>query len=356
MADAAEIALDDAAVERHQIDGVITGYSTAMPHLMLATLFCEHFGLSPEYANGLQLGGATGAGMVMLARLLVQSGQCRSVLVVAAENRLTHEGGRESAIKTLAQVGHVDYEVPFGATIPSYYALLASQYLARYGANEQDLAEIAVHMRRQAAHMPGAHLAAPLSVQDVMATRPIATPLKLADCCPISDGGAAFVVSAAPGPHRPVRLSGAGQAHQHQHISSVRNFSDFGAAAATERALTQAGLSRDRIGVLGIYDSFTVTLAILLEETGFAPVGGTAEQIRQGHHAIEGGVPLNTHGGLLSYGHPGVAGGMGHIAEVTRQLQGRATGRQMATSADHGYVHADGGILSAHVGLVLSGE
>ena len=347
MSWAARSALADAGLERGGIDGLVTGYSTAMPHLMLATLFSEHFGLRPAYANALQLGGATGCAMAMLAKILVESGQCGRVLVVAGENRLTSEGGRDGAIQTLAQVGHATQEVPFSPTIPAYYALLASQYLARYDASEEDLAGIAVHMRRQAQRTEGAHLTAPLDVADVMASRPIATPLKLADCCPISDGAAALVISAERGLHGAVRLAGAGQAHRHQHISMAR-WGEFGAGEAAARAFAQAGASRDEVGILGVYDSFTITLAMLLEEVGLAPPGGAARRIASGAHD-EGGVPLNTHGGLLSYGHPGVAGGMAHLVEVARRM--RTAGR-----ASTGYVHGDGGVLSAHVGLILRAE
>jgi acetyl-CoA C-acetyltransferase len=350
---AARDALSDAGVERGQIDGVVTGYSTSMPHLMLATLFCEHFGLSPSYANALQLGGATGAALVMQAKILVQSGQCERVLVVAGENRLTNVGGRDQAIQTLAQVGHAYQEVPFGAMIPGYYALLAGQYLARTGASTTDLAQIAVYMRRQAQATQGAHLTASLTLDEAMASRPIATPLRMADCCPISDGAAAFVVSAKPSDHGAVRIAGAGQAHKHQHISGAVEWANFGAADAADRAFVQAGITRDSIDILGIYDSFTVTLAMLLEETGFAPRGGAGRQLASGFHDGPD-QPLNTHGGLLSYGHPGVAGGMAHLVEVTLQMQRRAGSRQTAGSARSAYVHADGGVLSAHVGLVLA--
>jgi acetyl-CoA acetyltransferase len=353
MTHAAQLALADAELERGQIDGLLTGYSTAMPHLMMATLFSEHFGLRPHYANALQLGGATGAALVMLAKLLVQSQQCKRVLVVAGENRLSNTGGRDQAIQTLAQVGHAHQEIPFGAMIPGYYALLAGQYLAQTGSTEADLAEIAVYMRRQAQAMPGAHLTDPLTVEDVLASRTIASPLRIADCCPISDGAAALVISSAPGDDTPVRIAGAGQAHRHQHISSAIDWNNFGAADAADRAFAEAGIGRESVEILGIYDSFTVTLAMLLEETGFAPRGGSGRQIAQGFHDGPD-QPLNTHGGLLSYGHPGVAGGMAHLVEVTRQMKRQAGDRQTAGRARIGYVHADGGVLSAHVGLVLA--
>jgi acetyl-CoA C-acetyltransferase len=296
MADAAAAALADAGAKRGEVDGLLTGYSTALPHLMLATLFAEHFGLAPTYCHAIQLGGATGCALVMLAKLLVESGQCRSVVVVAGENRLTSPGGRDSAIQTLAQVGHAEHEVPYGATIPAYYGLLASAYMHAFGISEEDLAELAVLMRAHAARHPGAHLREPITVADVMASRPIATPLKLLDCCPISDGAVAFLVTADRERSKGVRLAGAGQAHTHQHISAAPG----------------------------------------------------------GRFGVGGKLPFNTHGGLLSFGHSGVAGGMAHLAEVVRQMTGAAAERQMPQQPEVGFVHGDGGVLSSHVSLVLA--
>lgn len=356
MSEAGEAALADAALGRDDIDGVVTGYSTAMPHLMLSTLFAEHFGVNPAYAHAVQIGGATGAAATMLAKLLVESGQCRNVLVVAGENRLTNPGGRDSAIQVLAQVGHAEFEVPYGATIPGYYALLASQYMHAHGLREEDLAEFAVFMRAHAARHPGSHLTDPVTVDDVMASRAIATPLKLLDCCPISDGGVAFVVSGQRGADAGPRIAGAGQAHRHQHISVARDLDAFGAAESSARAFAEARMRPDEIGVLGVYDSFTITIAILLEEIGFSARGRSAADICAGRYATDGGVPLNTHGGLLSFGHSGVAGGMAHIAEVVRQMRGQAGERQMPKPADKAFVHGDGGVLSSHVSLVLAAE
>jgi acetyl-CoA C-acetyltransferase len=357
MAEAATEALGDGGFERPEIDGLLTGYSTAMPHLMLSTLFAEHFGLAPRYAHAIQLGGATGGALVMLAKLLVESGQCRNVLVVAGENRLSNPGGRDSAIQTLAQVGHAEFEVPYGATVPGYYALLASAYMAAHGTSQEDLAELAVLMRAHAARHSSAHLTEPITVDDVMASRPIATPLKLLDCCPISDGGAALLVSGEAGRSKGIRLAGAGQAHTHQHISAAPSLAEFaGASAAAGRAFEEAGLSPGKVGIAGIYDSFTITLAILLEEIGFAPRGGAGIMARQGGFGHDGDLPLNTHGGLLSFGHSGVAGGMVHVAEVVRQMARAADARQLARAPDVGFVHGDGGVLSSHVSLVLARE
>ncbi|CAB3856904.1 thiolase family protein [Achromobacter sp. CF-sbj1-Ac2-l] len=351
MAEAANAALAQSGLRRADIDGVLCGYATTFPHLMLATLLSEKLGLDPRYAHGMQMGGATGAAMVMLARELVRAGRCRRVLVVAGENRLTGQAV-DASIQTLAQVGEADTEVPNGASVPAYYALLASAYMHQTGTRREDLAELAALMRRHAASHPHAHLNEAISVDQVLASRPIATPLHLLDCCPISDGAVALVVGADEGP---VRISGAGQAHRHQHLSALRDILDTGAARALGQAYADAGIGPDQVDYLGIYDSFTITLAMLLEELGFAPRGGAADRARRGDFDAAGPLPLNTHGGLLSFGHSGVAGGMAHVAEAWTQLAGQAGSRQ-AGAPRCALVHADGGVLSAHVSLVLQAE
>lgn len=351
MTVATDLALADAGLARTDIDGLVCGYSTTLPHLMLSTVFAEHYGLHPNYAHAMQLGGATGFALVMLAHLLVTSGAAKRVLVVGGENRMTGQS-RDSAVQVLAQVGHPVYEVPLGTTIPAYYGLLASRYMHQFGSTEADFAELAVLMRHHASRHEGAQFREPISVADVLASRPIASPLKILDCCPVSDGGCAFVVSAArDGPH-PVRISAATQVHNAQHVSAAASLTDFGAGACTARALAAAGRTLAEVEYAAIYDSFTITLTMLLEEIGLAPRGRAGALAREGHFSIDGALPLNLHGGLLSYGHCGVAGAMAHLAETHLQMTGRAGARQ-ACQAGVSLLHGDGGVLSSHVSLVL---
>lgn len=354
MTQAGNAALADAGIARGAVDGVLCGYATTLPHLMLATLLCERAAIRPAYAHAMQAGGATGGAMLMLAGELVRSGRCENVLVVAGENRATGQT-RDSSIQTLAQVGDADFEVPYGASVPAYYALLAARYMHETGLTEPDLAEFAVLMRRHAAAHPDAHLRTPIGVEDVLASKPIASPLKLLDCCPISDGAMALVVSSTPRPDARVALAGAGQAHRHQHLSAIEDTHNYGARDAARRAFAQAGCGPQDIDLLAIYDSFTITLAILLEELGFAPRGGSAGRLREGAYALDGPLPLNPHGGLLSFGHCGVAGGMAHAVEAFRQLASLAGERQLADRRC-AFVHADGGVMSSHVSLVLVRE
>jgi acetyl-CoA acetyltransferase len=351
MSDAAGRALDDAQLERGDIDGLICGYSTTMPHLMLSTLFAEHFGMRPSYAHAIQLGGATGFAMAMAAHLVVESGAAKTVLVVAGENRLTGQS-RDNAIQTLAQVGHVDYEVPLGATIPAYYGLVASRYMYEFGVSERELAQFAVLMRKHASSHPGAQFRTAIDVDQVLASKAIASPLKLLDCCPVSDGGAAFIVSRDPANDRRVKIRGAAQAHTHQHVTAAPSLTEFGAGISCARALQSANVKLTDIEYAAIYDSFTITLAILLEETGLAPRGRAGRLAEEGHFSRDGKLPLNTHGGLLSYGHCGVGGAMAHLVEAHLQLTNRA-GERQAGAPRLALLHGDGGVLSSHVSLVL---
>jgi acetyl-CoA acetyltransferase len=351
MSRAAELAIADAGLKRADIDGVLCGYTTIVPHIMFATVFAEHFGIKPSYAHAVQVGGATGLAMTMLAHTIVDAGLARHVLVVGGENRLTGQS-RDAAIQTLAQVGHPDYEVPLGPTIPAYYGLVASRYMHEYGVSQEDLAEFAVLMRDHALTHPGAQFHEKITVADVMASKPVALPLKLLDCCPVSDGGAAFVISREATGETGVRVRGCAQAHTHQHVTAAPALSEFGAEIAIARAKQAAGVEISDVRYAAVYDSFTITLAMLLEDLRLAGRGEAAARVRSGHFGRDGAVPLNTHGGLLSYGHCGVGGAMAHLVETHLQMTDRAANRQVR-DASLALLHGDGGVLSSHVSMFL---
>jgi acetyl-CoA acetyltransferase len=354
-AEAALGAVADAGLRLADIDGVLCAYSFTQPHLMLGSVFCEHLGLHPGWCAAVQAGGATACIMIMQAAALVASGQCRHVLCVTGDNRLTGLS-RDGAVAALAEVGHPQFERPFGISVPASYALVAQRYLHETGATPEQLAAIAVEHRRHAGRHPKAQQRTPISVEQVLASKPIATPLRLLDCCLISDGGAAVVVSsraaARDGRGRPVEILGAGQGHTHEHIVAAPSLTHVGCRASSAAAFGRAGVSAADIDVAEIYDSFTITLAVELESIGFFERGEAGAAAARGELGLGGRLPCNTHGGLLSYGHSGAAGGMFHAVEAVHQLRGRADARQVA-DARLAFVHGDGGILSAHCSLVL---
>ena len=347
---AAEAAMADAGLEPDEVDGLLVGYSTTAGHLMPANVLAERLGVKPGVASGMSAGGATTLAMLAHAVALVASGSASKVVVVAGEDRASGQS-RETSTRVLAQVGHERLEVSLGGTVPAYYALLASRYLWQRGLDERALASLPVQMRAHAARKPGAHYQTAITVDDVMASRPVSEPLKLLDCCPVSDGSAALVVSAATSSDRAVEILGIGQANEHQHLCAL-DPQATGAALAAKRAFAGTGLTLADMDVYGIYDSFSITVAMILEEIGLAPTGKAGAWAAAGAYELDGRFPLNTHGGLLSYGHCGVAGGMAHVVEVVTQLR-RERGSGQVQNCDRGYVHADGGILSAHAGVVL---
>lgn len=354
--EAAQKAATDAGLSFKDIDGVLCAYSMTQPHLMLASWFCEYAGLKPSTCFSVQAGGATGAIMTAVAASLVESGACRNVLIVTGDNRLSGLS-RDGAVAALAQVGHPEFERPYGFSVPAGYALVATRYMHEYGITEEQLAHIAVAMRQHAARTPGAHMQKPLTVEDVLRSKPIATPLKMLDCSLISDGAAALIISrddiAADLPCHPVRIAATAQAHTHEHIVAAPSLVDFGCKESAALAFQRAGIKPSDIDIAQIYDSFTITLMVELESIGFFERGQAGTAIADGALDLNGSLPCNTHGGLLSHGHSGAAGGMYHVVEAVEQLRHDAGARQ-AGKPHLAFVHGDGGILSAHCSLILS--
>jgi len=354
--DAARGAIADAGLSPGDIDGVICAYSLTEPHLMLASWFCEFFGLSPDVCYSIQAGGATGAVMLSQAAALIESKSCRHVLLVAGDNRLTGLS-RDGAVAALAKVGHSQFEQPYGISLPAAYALVAARYMHEYGLEPEHLAATAVTLRDHASRNPDAHMSEPITVQDVMNSRLIAEPLHLLDCSLISDGGGALVVSSPAArhelPQRPIEIIGTGQGHTHEHIVAAPSLTDFGCQRSASAAFEKAGIKPSDIDIAQIYDSFTITLVVELESMGFFERGEAGPAILNGALELDGVLPCNTHGGLLSHGHPGAAGGIFHIIEAVTQLR-HAAGERQAGSPELAFVHGDGGILSAHCSLVLA--
>lgn len=357
-AQAAKQALDDAGLNVADIDGLLTAYSMTEPYFMLGTVLAEYLGLQLRYNASMVVGGATPGIMLKHAAEAIVSGQCDVVLVCAGENRATGQT-RDQTLSTLAAVGHPYYEQPYGGSIPGYYAMIAKRHMHEYGTTRSQLASVAVTSRRHASMHPNAHMKAPISIDHVLESKPIADPLTVLDCCLISDAGGAFIVTSSERARdlksKPVYLLGIGEFHTHEHIMCAPSLVEFGAIQSGEAAYRMAGLGPTDMDVAQLYDCFTIVPIMLLEELRFCNPGDAAPFYAEGRAAIGGELPVNTHGGMLSHAHAGVAGGLLSIVEAVNQLRG-GLGERQVLGAQVALVHNEGGIMSSHCTVILANQ
>ncbi|MGH6709209.1 MAG: acetyl-CoA acetyltransferase [Bradyrhizobium sp.] len=354
-AQAAKRALENAGLKVSDIDGVLTAYSFTEPYFMLGSVLCEYLGLKPRYNASVVVGGASPAVMLKHAAEAILAGSADTILVCAGENRATGQS-RDSAISALLAVGHPYFEQPYGGSIPGYYAMIARRHMHMYGTTREDLAHIAVNTRRHALLHPNAHMKSAITLDDVLSAKPIADPLGMLDCCLISDGAGAFIVTSAERAKdlksKPIYLLGIGEHHTHEHLMCAPSLTEFGAKQSGERAYQMAGVKPADIDVAQLYDCFTIVPLIELEELGFCEPGEGGAFFSDGRASIGGKLPVNTHGGMLSHAHAGAAGGLFGIIEGVRQLRGGLGPRQVQ-DAELALVHNEGGILSSHCTLIL---
>lgn len=347
-------AIRDAGLTLHDVDGLITAYSFVSPQLMLSNVFAEYVGMRPKVAASICMGGATAGLQVAQAVALVKSGACRHVLCVTGDNRLTGMG--EKVHEALAGVGHPQYEQPYGMSVPAAFAQAAQVYMHEYGLTLEHMAAVAVNQRANAAKHPNAHMTKAITMEDVRSSKKVASPLRVLDCCLVSDGGAAVLVSSAEVardlPKTAIEVLGVGEGHTHEHIFMSPSLTDFGCKDSAAIALGQAGLKHADVDSAHIYDCFTSTLLICLESMGFYDRGAAGPAALAGEFSTVGGLPVNTNGGLLSYGSSGAAGGMCHIVEAVRQLRNEG-GALQVKDAEVAFAHTLGGVFSGHCSLVL---
>ncbi|MDA0262012.1 MAG: thiolase family protein [Proteobacteria bacterium] len=357
MAQAARAALNDCGLRMADIDGVITTPVRLRPTNPPSTLLASAFGLSPAWQSTMDLAGASGTAMVHQAAMAIQTGQCTTVLCVGGQNLLSHRS-RSSAVQAMAQSGvaHPEFELPHGPLVASLYALVASQHMAKFGTTAEQMAEVAVAFRANAASNPKAHKRDLISIADVVASRPITSPLKLLDCSLVSDGAAAFIVTANDRARdlnqAGVRILGVGYGQRGGYIGEKDELVTTGAKEAGARAFRGAGLTPGEIDVAEIYDCFTITVIVELEDLGFCPKGEGGRFVEGGRLRYDGAFPTTTHGGLLSCAHPGIAGGMFHVVQAVRQLRGDA-GTVQVEGAETALVHGNGGVISTHCTIIL---
>jgi acetyl-CoA acetyltransferase len=356
--DAARRALADAGIGKDQVDGLVTCNAMAEPYMYHAEAMAEYLQIFPRYCISVGAGGGTTFSILHHAASAIVTGMCDTVLITMADS-LRSGLSREQAMLMQSSTGHGQFEQPYGPTVPAYYALIAQAHMARYGTTPEQFARIAVACRKHAALNPTAQMREPITVEDVVNSRLIADPLHLLDCSLVSDGGSAVVLTsaerAADFPHAPVYMLGVGEGHGHEHISQARSLTTSAALESGQRAYAMAGLAPKDMDFAQLYDCFTPTVLLELEDLGFCDKGEGGAFVESGAIELGGSLPVNTHGGLLSHCHPGNPGSMFALTETVTQLRGQAGARQVP-GAEVAMVHAQGGIMSSHTSLILGRE
>lgn len=332
QAELAVAAAEDAGIGVDDIDAVLTAgsWSPTGPGAMPSLALSEYLGITPRFVDSTNIGGSSFEAHVGHAAMAIATGACDTALISYASLQ------RSERSRSLAGTGGgelmTQFEEPWGIPTPvGSYALAAMRHMHEYGTTSEQLAEVAVAARRWADANPHATMRGPLSVDDVLASPWISEPLHRLDCCLVTDGGGALILTAAddaPRGSRPVQVVGYGEAVSHLTIASMRDLTRTAVGPAGRAAFAMAGLTPDDVDVAELYDSFTITVLLELEDLGFCERGGAGEFVASGATLPSGALPTNTNGGGLSYAHPGMYG-IFLLIEAVRQLRGEAVGIQV---------------------------
>ncbi len=339
-------ALDDAGLRLSDVDGLFTASAYyQLPGLSVG----EYLGLRPRYTDTTALGGSSFIAHLGHAATAIFAGMCDVALIVYGSTQLSDSGRLVSGNEGSR------YETPFRPRYPvTMYALAAARHIHQYGTTRQQLAAVAVAARQWAQLTPGAFAQNPLTVEDVLAARMVSSPLTTGDCCLVTDGGGALVVTKSERARDlrqpPIHLLGYGEAQWHRNITAMPDLTVTAATESGARAYASAGLTVSDVDVFELYDAFTINTVLFLEDLGVCAKGEGGELAASGAIAPGGSLPVNTNGGGLSYCHPGMYG-IFALVEAVRQLRGGLGARQQR--ADVALVHGNGGVLSSQVTALL---
>lgn len=360
-------ALADAGIEKREVDGLVVGFVPESP-MFGPSAAAEYLAVRANFAETVDLGGATACGMIWRAAAAIELGVCETVLVLCPMVPAPPPEGEGAAKMSMPIYLGGDawgspqgqFEIPAGlvAATPSF-AMVAQRYMDRYGLAEETLAKIAVDARTNAQANPKAIFhGKPITIEDVMRSPRICDPLKLLEIVMPCFGGGALVVTtrarAERARHRPVFVSGFGEHLTHKSITYAPDLLENPIRVAAERAFAMAGAPREAVDLVNPYDCYTITVLVTLENAGFCGKGEGGRFALERDLTFRGDFPLNTHGGQLGCGQAGLAGGLSHATEAVLQLQGRAGERQLAR-CDLAYVNGTGGMMAEQVALILEG-
>src|SRR4029078_9467686 len=350
MAQGVGRALDDCRLRREDVDGLFS--STTQSRLSVLGL-AEYLGINPPFIGSTIVGGSSFEYHVAHAMAAIALGLC-TVAVIAYGSTQRSVGRKQASQREVNP-----YETPFKPFLPtSAYALAASRHMHQYGTTRENLAEVAVAARKWAQLNPVAWEKKPLTVADVLKARMISHPFPGRDCCLVTDGGGAIVMTSAARAKSlkkpPAYVLGCGHGVTHMNISSMPDLTVTGARQSGEIAYKMAKLSAKDCDMVQLYDAFTINTVLFLEDLGFCKKGEGGAFVSGGNIAPGGKLPVNTNGGGLSYCHPGMYG-LFILIEGVRQLRGECGARQVKKH-DVAMVHGNGGVLSAQASVILGSE
>jgi acetyl-CoA acetyltransferase len=347
MAQGIQRALADCGLNLRDIDGLLCATTQSRTSGLALS---EYLGISPSFIDTTILGGSSFMFHVGHAQAALQLGLCK-VAVIAYGSTQRTVGRRQASVRE-----YNPYETPFRPFLPATaYALAASRHMHQYGTTREQLASVAVAAREWALLNPAAWEKKLLTIGEVLSARMVSYPLSVRDCCLITDGGGAVIMTSAARAgslKKPaVYVLGCGQAITHANISSMPDLTVTGALQSGRAAYGMARLAPGDIDVVELYDAFTINTILFLEDLGFCPKGEGGRFVSDGHIAPGGGLPVNTNGGGLSYCHPGMYG-LFLLIEAARQLRHECGARQIA-DCETAIAHGNGGVLSSQSSVIL---
>ena len=347
MAQGTKRALDDCGLDLKEVDGLFC--ATAQSRLSVLA-FAEYLGIDPPFLGSTIVGGSSFEYHVAHAMAAIEQGLC-NVAVIAYGSTQRTVGRKQASQREINP-----YETPFKPFLPaSAYALAAARHMHEFGTTREQLAAVAVAARDWALLNPAAWEKKPLTIDGVLSSRMVSYPFTVRDCCLVTDGGGAIVVTSAERARAlkkpPAYVLGCGQSVTHASISSMPDLTVTGAAASGQRAYQMAKLGPADVDVLELYDAFTINTILFLEDLGFCKKGEGGAFVSDGRIAPKGSVPVNTNGGGLSYCHPGMYG-LFLLIEAVRQLRGECGARQVQ-DCEVAIAHGNGGVLSSQATVIL---
>jgi acetyl-CoA acetyltransferase len=360
--------VDDAGVDATAVNGLLC-HGLAESDMFVPATLSEYLGLPVNFGERVDLGGATSAGMVWRAAVAVELGLCDAVLAVVPGSSVLPKSVRQplsppgwhGASSSKYGSPQAEFEIPYGNVGQNGpYAQIAQRYAALFGYDTTALAKIAVDQRTNACAHPGAVFhGKPITVDDVLTSPMIADPIHMLETVMRVQGGAGVLVANADvarrARHRPVWVKGFGEHIAFKTATYAEDLMTTPISRAAGRAFAMARLTPSAVDVVSLYDCYTITVLMTLEDAGFCGKGEGMAWVNQHDLTFAGDFPLNTAGGQLSFGQAGVAGGMHHVVDAARQVMGRGSQAQVI-DCNRAFVSGTGGIMSEQVALILGGD